>query len=386
MKVFGLFTLVAASLFAQDTTLTQEGGSWVRTISGVPAISSRAGLVVSSFGRVVVTGTSDNRASFRIVQRVRAGSEREARQLLGDEGVLTIQVLGPFTQVVVNPRSAPNVSTELQLMVPRQLPIVRIGTRGGAIEAFDMDGAIDVSTGYGPIHVDRIAGSVTSRTGGGEIRIGKIGGALQSISGGGNIYVESIGGGANCETAGGEIVVKQAGGRLVLSTVGGNISVDRAGGSVDAHSGEGVIEILQAGGLVTAATRSGSIEVGSARGVNAESAMGQVRVKGSSGPLRVSTAAGSILAELLSGISMTDSSLVAGAGDVTVLIPSNLALSVLASNQSGGNRRIVSDFSEVRVKGTGFFQAPLLAEGSINGGGPMLNINAAGGVIYLRKK
>src|SRR5262249_39845392 len=105
-----------------------------------------------------------------------------------------------------------------------------------------------------------------------------------------------------------------------------------------------------------------------------------------SGPLRVSTAAGSILAELFPGMPMEDSSLVAGSGDITVLIPSKLAVSVMAASQTGGARRIVSDFSEVRVRSAGMFQAPMLAEGSINGGGPMLNLSAASGVIYLRKK
>jgi hypothetical protein len=79
--------------------------------------------------------------------------------------------------------------------------------------------------------------------------------------------------------------------------------------------------------------------------------------------------------------------LVAGSGDITVLIPSNLALSVLARNDSGANPRIVSDFSELRVK-------PLIArpayqgvtyQGSINGGGPLLSLSTASGIIWVKK-
>lgn len=68
-----------------------------------------------------------------------------------------------------------------------------------------------------------------------------------------------------------------------------------------------------------------------------------------------------------------------------VLIPSNLALSVLARNESGANPRIVSDFSEVRSKSIGFSRPPVVFEGAINGGGPLLSINTAGGIIYVRK-
>ena len=100
--------------------------------------------------------------------------------------------------------------------------------------------------------------------------------------------------------------------------------------------------------------------------------------------MRIATVAGNILAELLAG-RMQNSSIVAGSGDITVLIPSNLALSVMASNGTGGAPRIVSDFAQVQARMAGFVRPPLVALGDINGGGPVLNISTAGGVIYLRR-
>jgi hypothetical protein len=94
---------------------------------------------------------------------------------------------------------------------------------------------------------------------------------------------------------------------------------------------------------------------------------------------------GNILAELVAGTRLENASLVADAGDVTVLIPSNLALSVIARNDSGGSPRIVSDFAEIRARNIGFARPPLVAEGIINGGGPVLRINVVGGTIYLRR-
>ncbi len=385
MRIFGLLTLASVSLFAQDSSLVQEGGYWVRTISGVPAIPAQGILEVASTGAVVVKGSSTGLTSFKVIQRVRAGSEKEARALLGEDQILSISP-GLVTHIMVIPRSAQVVTTELQLNVPRQLPVVNIGTRMGAVEATDLDGRLLINTGAGPLRIDRIGGSVEARTGGSDIHVGRIGGSLRCVSGGGNIYVDHTGGETNCDTAGGEIIVKESGGRAALWTEGGNITIDRAGGAVNARSGEGIIEVLQAAGLVTAATRAGSIEVNSARGVKVESAAAQVRVKGTSGPLRISTAAGSIMAELFNGMMLEDSSLVAGSGDITVFIPSNLSLSVVAASQSNGPRRIFSDFNEVRVMNSGLFQAPVTAQGSINGGGPMLNLSAASGVIYLRKR
>jgi hypothetical protein len=57
----------------------------------------------------------------------------------------------------------------------------------------------------------------------------------------------------------------------------------------------------------------------------------------------------------------------------------------MARNDSGGNPRIQSDFAEIRVKTLGFSRPPVVAEGQINGGGPILRINVVSGIIYLKK-
>jgi hypothetical protein len=102
--------------------------------------------------------------------------------------------------------------------------------------------------------------------------------------------------------------------------------------------------------------------------------------------LNASTAMGSILAELLSGTRIEDSVLSTNAGDITVLLSSNIPITVQASNQTAGNgRRIVSDFPEIRIRNAGA-TIPLIAEGALNGGGPVLRIFASGGTIYLRRQ
>jgi hypothetical protein len=189
-----------------------------------------------------------------------------------------------------------------------------------------------------------------------------------------------------CETGGGELTVKQAGAPIVLANDGGNITVGKAAASVEAHAASGLIQIGEAGGNVTADTREGSIQVGSAHGVRAESAQGTVRVRSASGPMTVSTALGNILAELAAGARLQDSLLAASAGDITVIIPPRFPVSILVTDPMGDYPRIISDFPEVRRPATlNFTKAPVVAEGAINGGGPMLHINAGTGAVYLRR-
>jgi len=94
------------------------------------------------------------------------------------------------------------------------------------------------------------------------------------------------------------------------------------------------------------------------------------------------------LAELLSGNRIEDSTLSTNAGDITVFIASNLPLTVAARNESAGALgRIISDFPEIRVKALSQAGAnPVVAEGALNGGGPILRINVVGGTIYLRRQ
>jgi len=375
---------IAGTLLAQEAQITREGAFWQRiesnTVTEVPARVVK----IATRGHVVVRGSSGERITYRLTERVRARSAEEAHRLFHSNLYNAVNRNGMTTLTFI-PMAHESVTTQLEVNIPNRVGGVMVDAQPGDVEVYDFDGNLHLDTTVGMIRCDRVRGGLEGKTGGGEIRLGKIGGTVQCTSAAGSIFVESAGGEANCQTAGGEIQIREASGPVTLSTEGGNIQVDRAGAWVQAHTREGVIQVLQAGGMVMADTRGGSIQVDSARGVQCQSGAGQIRVKTSTGPMRLQTAMGSILAELLSGARLEDSSLVAGSGDITVLIPSNLALSVVARNESGANPRIVSDFSEVRAQTVGFNRSPLVYQGSINGGGPLLSLNTAGGIIYVRK-
>ena len=378
--------LAALRVWAQEPEVTREGAYWVHREAKTVPVAPHGNLQVLARGQIVVRGGSGDQIAYKLTQRVKARTEAEAKQLFGS-GQIVARALGPVTRIDVHQTSSPFVKNELELSVPRHLALATLESElGGGIEAYDLDGSVNARTPAGEIHADRIGGSVSANTGGGDIFLGKVGGAVRCLTGAGSVTLVSAGGGVtDCKTGGGEMIVRDAGGPVVLSNDGGNITVDRAASSVEAHAASGLIQVGYAGGAVTADSRGGSIQVGSARGVRAESAQGTVRVRGDSGPLNVSTMVGNILAELVAGARLQDSSLAAGSGDITVLIPSNLAVSVLVTNDMGAYPRLLSDFSEVRTRGIGFGRTPVFAEGAINGGGPMLHINAGTGVIYLRR-
>jgi hypothetical protein len=177
-------------------------------------------------------------------------------------------------------------------------------------------------------------------------------------------------------------------GPVHAATAGGNIRVDRALSTVFARTAAGLIQVQQADGAVTAESYGGAIQVNAANGVQCDSTGGPIRLRNVGGPLRASTASGSILAELLSGNRIENSTLSTNAGDITVFIASNLPLTVAARNESmGALGRIISDFPEIHVRPASQAGAsPVVGEGALNGGGPVLHINVVGGTIYLRRQ
>lgn len=378
-----LMALGAGAALAQQTPLTRaEDGSWVRTNGDSILIRPSAALRIITAGDLVVQGGDGNLVRFQFEQRVKAPSHDAAARAMG---ALTVSAntFGDTLTLTILPRSALQVHTKVEVTAPRGLPQVVIENQAGSVELYDLNGNVTASTGGGHVRADRLQGDLRARTTIGRIEMGAIGGAAQASSGGGSLTLAKAGGEVNLHTLGGDIQIGETGGPVEATTEGGNVRVERAGGDVRARSVAGVIAVQQARGTVHADTRSGSVQVGAAQGVRAESASGMVRVRGASGPLVLSTLMGDILAELAAGARLTESTLAAGSGDITVHIPVGFGVNVLARSETGLPPRIVSDFPEIQTRAIGW--RPVAGQGAIYGGGPVLNLTTNGGVIYLRR-
>jgi DUF4097 and DUF4098 domain-containing protein YvlB len=370
-----------------SSSLTRDGRFWLYTVTGPVPLSTGQRFHLETTGNVVLRGETGRRPAYTLKLRVQARDAREAEQLFHQLTLRNGNQNGWVYFVITPPRRIME-APELTISVPRGLAEARIETRGGNLQASGLDGSVEAHALGGKISVDGIRGRAEVRTGGGDIQVGTVNGPVRCYSGGGVIRVQNAGSECWLETAGGEIFLHQSDGPVHASTAGGNIRVERAAGAVFAKTAGGLIDVQQADGLVTAESSGGAIQVSAAGGVRCDSAGGAIRLRNVAGALQASTSAGSILAELAGGRSrIQDSNLSANAGDVTVLISSNLAVTVSAKNQSGGAGRIISDFPEIRVKpAAAMGPGPAVAEGSLNGGGPLLRINVVGGTIYLRKQ
>jgi len=359
-----------------QTAITRENGYWVRTITGTA--SPRQRLRINAHGPVTLEGGVARDLSYTVVVRINARTEFEARHIL-QQYFVRVENQGAWT--VLTAPGGPAL-TSIQLRGP-SLSNVTISTSEGAVQASGIEGLLDVDSGAGDLSADRIGGDCKLVTGGGGIRVGEVKGALHGTTGAGHINVKTVGGEAVLETSGGDIIANIAGGAVQATTAGGGVHIGAAGGAVTASSGGGEIIVEKAGGPVSVRNMAGPVQIHSAAGVRCESGSGGVRLSNISGPMRVSTSMGSILANLF-GSRLTDSYLATGSGDITVLIPSNLGVTIQAQNSMADTlRRIMSDFREIQARRQG---PRVIAEGSLNGGGPVLQISGMGGTIFLRRQ
>ena len=387
-RTLSLLGVVCLTAFAQGRLrqmISHQGATFTKTTFGTFPCAPKGRVSVAVSGELTVRGQARDDCYFRIRQSISAATEKRAIELM-QTFLVNDQIQNDSSYFKVMPVTAGADTLEIELAIPKTSRELVAISQMGSVKAFDIDGAATIETAAGSLEADRIAGPTACRTDGGNIKVGKVNGTLRCYSGGGQIRILSAGGETWTDTAGGEIFVTEVRGPLHATTSGGNIEVEHALSVVRAFSLLGLIDIQQAGGLVTAETRGGSIQVSGARGARCEAGTGTIRVRNSDGPIRLNTMAGNILAELLAGKPLRESILSTLAGDITVLIPSNLAVTVQARNETqGGRGRIISDFREIQMKAFQPGREPRVASGSINGGGPVLRVTAAGGNIYLKR-
>lgn len=194
---------------------------------------------------------------------------------------------------------------------------------------------------------------------------------LELKTSGGTIVVGDLDGRVRADTSGGSIDLGRVEGEVEASTSGGGITVEFAGGNVSADTSGGSIRVEEAAGRVSADTSGGSIRIGAAAGpIDADTSGGSIRVKAARAAVSASTSGGSIkvgFAAQPDGRSRLNTS----GGTVTVYLADGLALDVRARSGVGVTSSIQLDGARME---------PGRLEGSLNGGGPLLDLRSSGRV------
>jgi len=180
----------------------------------------------------------------------------------------------------------------------------------------------------------------------------------------------------------GSIKVDDAEGTARLKTSNGRIEVARFSGSVEARTSNGGISLGDTEGDAILETSNGSIKAEHVGGsVNARTSNGRINLgvfgDGGGKPIKARSSNGSVTVTLerqpTSDIEISTSN-----SNITLRAPAALAASLEASTS---NSSIKTDF-DVTIQGT---QRKSRLNGSINGGGPRIELDTSNGGIRIEK-
>jgi len=380
---------LASLALCQETRVYREGGNWVQEMTGDLGAAKNLRVKLAS-GSVRVQGGSQAGVTYVIHRKAYTSSEEKARRQF-ESYRIGASVKGDTAWIVAESgRRDSRCSDDFVINVPRNLDSARIETGGGSVNAAGIAGHVELESGGGNIHVDDIGGDIRGETGGGTIEVGSVQGGVSLQTGGGNIKVASARGAIKAESGGGNVVVLSGLQGAVLQTGGGSIRVDKCGGPVKATTGGGSVDLGEIGGPAEVETGAGSIRLASAKGnVRAQTGGGSIQLDGAAS-VQAETGAGAIVVKLLASAGVSgheDSSLETSAGDITVYLANDLAISIRAEIESANGHTIRSEFSGIHVSSEGGPWGPktATAEGQLNGGGPLLKVRTNSGNVNFRR-
>ena len=392
IKLAGIPVLVAAlaSLaLCQESRVYREGSNWVQEMTGDLGGAKNLRVKLAA-GSVRVQGGSQAGVTYVIHRKAYTSSEQQARREFESYRINT-SVKGDTAWIVAeSSRRDSKCSDDFVINVPRNLESAKIETGGGGVTAAGIAGRVDMQSGGGNLRVDDIGSSVSASTGGGSIEVGSVEGNVTLETGGGNIKIASAKGQIKAESGGGSVVVLSGLQGAVLETGGGSIRVDKCAGTVKATTGGGSVDLGEIGGPAQIETGAGSIRLASAKGrVQAQTGGGSIQLDGATS-VQAETSAGGIVVKLLSAAAdagRSNSTLETSAGDITVYLASDLAISIRAEIEIANGHTVHSDFSDIHVSSEGGQWGPktVTAEGQLNGGGPVLKVRTNSGNVNFRR-
>lgn len=275
--------------------------------------------------------TADTKTlKIEVVRKARGLSRAEAEELFAEHEIRfeqdgnQISVKAEFKKA--GPRGVARRSrlqVEYTVSLPKEFN-VDLKTSGGSIRLADLSGQARLATSGGNLSLATIAGPVWGRTSGGSISLDGAEHSAELATSGGNIQVGDVSASVNAQTSGGSIRITRVSGNVMAKTSGGNIELGRVTGMFSAETSGGSISAAVAGPLAEAS--------------------------------RLETSGGNIRLSIAEKTALDLDARASGAG-----VSTDVPVAVIEKQERGALR------------------------GTINGGGPLLNLRTSGGSISISK-
>jgi hypothetical protein len=374
-----------------NTKVFRDGNYWVEEITG--SLNAGKGVKLhSALGSVQMRGGNQSNVTYTVRKKLyRTMNEEQAKRAFA---MMNVYAKRYPDHVYINADweggHVRKLDLEFFVNVPRDTQWAKVHTMGGSVDVKSIAGKAVIETLGGSVSVDDIGGDVIANTQGGSIDVGNVGGTVKLETAGGSIGVGQVDGAITANTSGGSVQVGRGKHNVSIETAGGSISVKECYGTLSASTAGGSIDVGNVGGPATIETAGGGIRVGSSKKpLKAVTAGGGIRLMQLTSGVHAETQAGGIEAEFIAGRGeFTESHLETSFGDIIVYLPSDLPVTVKAAVELANGHRIdTGNFKGIRVSSEGGQYGPktIWAEGSLNGGGPVLKLHTTNGNIIFRQ-
>ncbi len=344
MKIIVSTMLVLSGLLAnaQDSKgvlfLTKPLSS--SSISSVEAKTSGGDIEVSA------VNVSEARIEVYVTENNHRGSySKEAieKKIASDYDV-SVTVSGNKLTATARPKkvlknSDNSLNIAYRIFVPAACA-TQLKTSGGGISITGLSGEQAFKTSGGELLVKGVTGKITGRTSGGEITVTDSKDDIDLQTSGGEIHAANCNGKIKLNSSGGSIQLKELGGDIVATTSGGNVNAQNITGDLDTHTSGGNLTLTGIAGSLNAYTSGGNINVEIAKSSKF------VRLKNSG-------------------------------GNISLQIPKGTGLN-LDIHGDGIKTEGLSNFSGAMEKKT--------VNGTVNGGGIPVDVQAGSGEVSLRMR
>jgi DUF4097 and DUF4098 domain-containing protein YvlB len=313
--------------------------------------------IVSDRGAVNVGVSNDNQIHVVAHKRINADSQEQADKLNpSTKPQLSISGLSVTLNTNAQGGGANNVTTDMDVLVPRKAPVV-ISSHRGDVSVLGRDGDVEVSSQRGEVSTSDINGKVTLNMVRDAARVSGVNGDVAVQGRAGDISLEDVKGAARLSGEFDTIKLSKISGPVSFNSARTDLQFSKLAGDIDMDSGD--MRGSNLTGPLRLLTRSKDIRL---TGVD-----GDVRLENENGSVEVRM-------NKLGNMQVSNRN-----SDIEIYLPDKANFQVDARSRGG---EINSDFEGLKVD-NGDEQG--IASGTVGTGGPKLVITNEHGGIELRK-
>ena len=222
----------------------------------------------TSGGGIAVTGVPDNEARIEVYVKGNNGfdlSKDEIKRRLEEDYDIEVTASGGKLTAVAKPKSfnmnwKRALSISFKMYVPKNVS-TDLSTSGGSIALSNLAGNQNFTTSGGSLNLEKLSGRVNGKTSGGSIKVRDAKDDIDLSTSGGTIDAQNCGGNIELSTSGGSINLDGLKGNIMAKTSGGTIRGTGINGELEAHTSGGSVNLRQISGSVDASTSGGSMDI-----------------------------------------------------------------------------------------------------------------------------